>query len=1281
MTKNKAEPQPFPGKGLIKKGIDFFELLFKRKKTSRLEETGNRGGPKYDMPETTNNTPRLLAAAKEFNIGKETLIDFLSNKGFDMGGFGSPNARLTAVMYSALQSEFQQDKANKRKSDQIALPKGSVLETMKKKEKEEAEAAAKKNTNKEKDEVAPAPTAEAPKQETKPEPQPEPVKVTPKQEPQPQAVVTPPPPAVEKAEPKPEPPVVTAPPVAEVPKAPATPPPAAPDVVKTEAPKINGPKVITTIDLDALNRNKKPIAKKPEQEEIATPQPEAVKPPVKEEKPEPVTPAPPVAEKQPEPKPVTPAPVPEATAAPVEKPTEKAEKAEKMEHAPKADTTAPAEIVAKTDKTDTTDKTEKTEKAAPVEDKPVVKKVEEVIQEAKPAAAKEPAQIPVKQVVKTDYRKPATAENTPPTPPPATPAPDEQAGAVIENIQAEKLTGPKVIGKIELPVQADRRDNNKNNFNRDEKRKRKRIIVEKKPEPVQPKDFKEGDRKEGGAPGEHRQHQPGGGNRPYHGDNRGGHQQGGGGNRPQGDNRNNHNRQQGGGGTHSGTGGGGNYNRPAGQGQGQGGNYNRPGGGQGQSQGGNRPGGQQGGGGYNRPGGGQGQGGNRQGQGGNFNRQGQGGNHHNRPGQGGHHRGEDRRTVEEKEIDTNEIQNKIKETMAKLHGGGRGKNVKAKHRREKREERASQKMGQGEQNNILQVTEFVSVSELANLMDVSFAEVISKCMGLGIMVSINQRLDAEVIELVAGEFGYEVEFIGLEDAEEHEEDDEVDDPADLTPRAPIVTIMGHVDHGKTSLLDYIRNANVVAGEAGGITQHIGAYQVTTASGKKITFLDTPGHEAFTAMRARGAKAADIAVIVIAADDAIMPQTREAISHSQAAGLPMVFAINKVDKEGSNPEKIKEQLAGMNLLVEDWGGKYQSQEISAKSGLNIDVLLEKILLEAELLELKANPDREASGSIVEATLDKGRGYVASLLVQNGTLRQGDTIVSGSFFGKIKAMFNERGLKMDEAGPSMPVQVLGLNGAPQAGEKFKMYSDESEAKEVANRRAQIVREQGIRTKKHITLDEIGRRLALGNFKQLNLIIKADFDGSVEALSDSLQKLSTEEIVISIVHKAVGQITESDVLLATASDAIILGFQVRPSSQAAKLAEKENIEIRNYSIIYDAIDEIKSAMEGMLEPKIEKKVVCNVQVRETYKFEKVTVAGCFVTDGKLTRNTRINVVRDGIVVFTGELASLKRYKDDVKEVAANMECGLSIRGYSDLRPNDHIEGFEEVEVKRTL
>ena len=584
-------------------------------------------------------------------------------------------------------------------------------------------------------------------------------------------------------------------------------------------------------------------------------------------------------------------------------------------------------------------------------------------------------------------------------------------------------------------------------------------------------------------------------------------------------------------------------------------------------------------------------------------------------------------------------------------------------------------------SKVVQVTEFISVSEFANLLDVSFADVISKCMGLGIMVSINQRLDAEVLELVAEEFGYTVEFIGVQQEAELEEEDQ-DNEEELEPRAPIVTIMGHVDHGKTSLLDYIRSANVVAGEAGGITQHIGAYQVLTATGKKVTFLDTPGHEAFTAMRARGAKVADVAVIVVAADDALMPQTKEAISHAQAASLPMIFAINKIDKEGANPEKIKEQLAGMNILVEDWGGKYQSQEISAKKGLNIDLLLEKIALESELLELKANPNRAGVGSVIEASLDKGRGYVTTILVQNGTLEQGQMIVSGQHFGKVKAMFNERGQRVTQAGPSAPVQILGLNGAPQAGEKFKVYDDENEAKEVATHRAQIIREQGIRARKHLTLDEIGRRLALGNFKELPIIIKGDFDGSVEALSDSLQKLSTEEVAVNVVHKAVGQITESDVLLATASDAIILGFQVRPSLQAGKLAEQENIEIRTYSIIYEAIEEIKSAMEGLLEPKVEKKIVSNIEVREVFKISGVgTIAGCYVLDGKMTRQTKLNIIREGIVIYHGELSSLKRFKDDVKEVNAGYECGLMVKNYNDVRIGDIIEGYEEVSVKRTL
>jgi len=647
------------------------------------------------------------------------------------------------------------------------------------------------------------------------------------------------------------------------------------------------------------------------------------------------------------------------------------------------------------------------------------------------------------------------------------------------------------------------------------------------------------------------------------------------------------------------------------------------------------------------------------------------------------------RKGEVKEIDEKEIQNKIKETQAKLSGGGGGskaKITKSKLRRLKREEMEAGAEGEGDDNKI-QLTEFISVSELASLLDVNFAEIIGKCMSLGIMVSINQRLDAEVIELVAAEFGYEVEFIDMEKQMEMEEEDEEDAAEDLFPRAPIVTIMGHVDHGKTSLLDYIRNANVVAGEAGGITQHIGAYHVDLPSGKSITFLDTPGHEAFTAMRARGAKVTDLAVIVIAADDAVMPQTKEAISHAQAAGVPMIFAINKIDKDGANSQKIYEQLSQMNILVEEWGGKFQSQEIAAKSGLNVDKLLEKILLESELLELKANPEREASGTVIEATLDKGRGYVATILVQNGTLHQGDLVVSGQYYGRVKAMMNERNKRVDVIPPASPVLILGLNGAPQAGEKFKVYEDESEAKEVANRRAQIMREQGIRTKKHITLDEIGRRLALGNFKELNIIIKGDVDGSVEALSDSLQKLSTQEVAIKVVHKAVGQITESDVLLATASDAIIVGFNVRPSLQANKIAENEGVQIKLYSIIYNAIEEIKSAMEGLLEPKVEEKIVANVEIREVYKFDKATVAGCYVLDGKITRNNKIRIIRDGIVEYpkgegqSAELGSLKRYKDDAKEVSAGMECGLTVRNYNDIRVGDVIEAFEETEVKRTL
>lgn len=909
-----------------------------------------------------------------------------------------------------------------------------------------------------------------------------------------------------------------------------------------------------------LSKGSAELKKKKDEEDLSIKKKEAAKP--KEEKPvEPVKPA--------EPEPV-------AVVVP-----------EKKEEAPKSEVTkieAPEleapKVLDKID-LDAIDSSTRPKKSA--------KKKEEApkVEEPKPAEAKKGKKAAPAEPIKEQAPVPVI--------PPVVEEPVENLPPVIENIQADKLTGPKILGKIELPVDNDTRPKRES----EDKRKRKRIPIEKK----------------GG------QQQQGGGQGGQHGQQHGGGQQ-----------------QQ----------------RPHGQGQAP-----QHGGG-GQNTQNRRP--QQGGQG-GQHGGGQQQGGGR------FNR---GGN------TGGSHQGGRR---EEKVIDAKEIQDKLRETQAKLAGaGGRGKSLKAKYRKAKRDEQAEQ-TGNAEESNKLQVTEFISVSELANLMDVSFADVISKCMSLGIMVSINQRLEADVIELVASEFGYDVEFIGVDDAAELEVDEEDDNEDDLKPRAPIVTIMGHVDHGKTSLLDYIRNTNVIAGEAGGITQHIGAYEVTLANGRAITFLDTPGHEAFTAMRARGAKVTDIAVIVVAADDAVMPQTKEAISHAQAANVPMIFAINKIDKDGANPEKIKEQLSTMNILVESWGGKYQSQEISARKGLNIDLLLEKILLETDILELKANPEKVANGTVIEASLDKGRGYVATILVQNGTLHQGDMIVSGQNFGKVKAMYNERNQRIDAAPPSTPVLILGLNGAPQAGETFKVFADEADARETAYKRGQILREQGMRAKKHITLDEIGRRLALGNFKELNVIIKGDVDGSVEALSDSLQKLSTEEIVVRVIHKAVGAISESDVTLANASDAIIIGFNVRPSIQAARLAENEAIQIKLYSIIYNAIEEIKSAMEGMLEPTVEEKILANVEIRETYRFDKATVAGCFVLDGKIARNNRIRLVRDGIVIFTGELQSLKRFRDDAKEVTSSMECGLTIKNYNDIKVGDIVEAFEEVEVKRTL
>ena len=643
-------------------------------------------------------------------------------------------------------------------------------------------------------------------------------------------------------------------------------------------------------------------------------------------------------------------------------------------------------------------------------------------------------------------------------------------------------------------------------------------------------------------------------------------------------------------------------------------------------------------------------------------------------------------TEQEQEEMQREIQKQIKETYARMNEGKKN-NFGAKHRKDKREA-ASQRMQeememQQLEQKVLKVTEFVTVNDLATLMNnTPVTKVIGACMSLGMMVSINQRLDAETLVLVAEEFGYEVEFVTANLTDAIAQGQAEDSEEDLLPRPPVITVMGHVDHGKTSLLDHIRSANVIAGEAGGITQHIGAYHVELPDGQAITFLDTPGHEAFTAMRARGAKMTDVAIIIVAADDCIMPQTVEAINHAQAAGVPMIFAINKIDKDGANPDKIREQLSQMNILVEDWGGKFQCQEISAKKGINVDLLLEKVLLESEMLELKANPNKMASGAIIESSLDKGRGYLATILVQNGTLRVGDVMLSGCYTGRVKAMFNERGQKVTEAGPSTPVSVLGLNGAPTAGETFVVMADEKEAKDIANKREQLIRIQGIKTQKHMTLEEIGRRIAIGNFKELNVIVKGDVDGSVEALSDSIIKLSTEEVRVNVIHKAVGAISESDILLAAASDAIIIGFQVRPMPSARKLAEKEEIEIRLYSVIYDCINELKSGIEGMLEPEQKEVVTATAEVQETFKISKVgTIAGCIVREGKLTRTAKVRVIRDGIVVYTGELGSLKRFKDDVKEVHMGMDCGLNINGYNDVKVGDVVEAYTIEEIKRTL
>lgn len=916
--------------------------------------------------------------------------------------------------------------------------------------------------------------------------------------------------------------------------------------------RLPGIKVVGKIDLDA----KRPAAPQPAAPQPAAPQPAASQPaaPAPQPKPEPAKE--PVAEK--------PAPEP----APVEK------------EAPKPAASQP-EPVQQSQPEPAVKETQPVAAAAPAQQAPAKQEpvaAAPAATESKPAPA-EPKETP-------------TAQQPAPVTPPA-PAAEEPAGeSQLIEARGEQLRGLRVVGKIELPTDKNKKKDPvaSSDTSADKKRRRKRKRI----------------RDGAAAPGE---------NRPAEGAS--------------------------------------NANASATPSSGTDANRSRP----------NTPGTTQGGtqqGGQSRPG--------------------QGGG--NRGGNNNNNNNNNRRGGRREEVSDKEVASNIKATMARMGGGNTKGMARGKGRRRDRADQNDPNAFGDEETKVLRVTEFVSANDLASLMEVTVQEVISVCMSMGMFVSINQRLDAEAITFIADEFGFEVAFISAEEEVQNDVTEEVDDEESLKERAPIVTIMGHVDHGKTSLLDYIRQENVASGEAGGITQHIGAYSVKTKTGKAVTFLDTPGHEAFTAMRARGAKITDVVIIVIAADDSVMPQTREAINHAQVAGVPIVFAFSKVDKPGANTEKIREELANMNLLVEEWGGKYQTQEISSKSGLGIDELLEKVLLEAELLELKANPNRRAVGTVVEASLDKGRGYVTTILVQTGTLKVGDVILAGAHFGKVKAMTDHLGKRLKAAGPSTPVQVLGLNGAPQAGDRFNVFENERDARDIATKREQIQREQSIRTRKHITLEEIGRRKAIGTFRELNLIVKGDVDGSVEALSDSLLQLSTSEVQVNIIHKAVGQISESDVNLAIASDAIIVGFQVRPSSNAKKMAEQDQIEIRHYSVIYQAIEEIKDAMTGMLAPTIEEIITGNIEIREVFKISRIgTIAGCYVTDGYVKRNNKIRVVRDGIVLFTGEIDSLKRYKDDVQEVRNGYECGLSVKNYNDIEIGDIIESFELREVKRTL
>ena len=895
-----------------------------------------------------------------------------------------------------------------------------------------------------------------------------------------------------------------------------------PKVERFDIPKVKGPKVLDKIDLNQVSK-KKQETKEPEQKQ----EPAIEEPVVKEEK-----------ETKPKEKPAEVPAEPKKTEEP-QKPA-----AKKNIEEPKVVGKIDIDAFKKPQKQNKQEPKEKTQKPVS-EDKKVVETTKKPIVSEKTKEASKPSPAPQKKEEQTQEKTEVKEDLFKPT-------------------QVKKLSGPTVVGKIELPTAPAKSDNNSD---KNKKKKRKRIRKDKERVNINDKSTQQG------------------------GDQQGGQKQ-----KPQGDRNKNQRNQD---------------------------KQNR--------------------------------------------------RHKNAP----------RRPVKA-EISEEDVQKQIKDTLARLTAN-KGKSKASRHRRDKRDAVSQKHMAEMEkaiqEKNIIKVAEFVTVAELATMMNVQVNQIIASCMSLGLFVSINQRLDAETISLVAEEFDHQVEFISVEVASAIEEEEEIDESL-LEERSPIVTVMGHVDHGKTSLLDHIRNANVIQGEAGGITQHIGAYSVTLDSGRKITFLDTPGHEAFTAMRARGAQVTDIAIIIVAADDNVMPQTIEAINHASAAGVPIVFAINKIDKPGANPDRIKEELANMNYLVEDWGGKYQCQEISAKNGINIEELLEKVLLEADLLELKAVKNKKAVGTVIESSLDKGRGYLTTVLVESGTLKIGDIILAGSYMGHVKAMFNERNKKIDEAGPSEPVLMLGLNGAPQAGEKFNVMENEREAKEITNKRIQLQREQGMRTKKHITLDEIGRRIAIGNFQELNVIVKGDVDGSIEALSDSLIKLSTDEIQVNVIHKAVGQISESDIMLAAASNAIVIGFQVRPSMAARKVAEKEEIDIRLYSIIYDAIEELKSAMEGMLSPEIKEQVTSTLEVRETFKITKVgTIAGCMVKEGKIKRNSKVRLIREGIVIYTGDLAALKRFKDDAKEVASGYECGVSITNYNDIKVGDLIEAFEEVEVSRTL